>query len=88
LLGVCLKQPLTKQAIKTFTEHCACLSNFFAEKLQKLRKAKARKSTGFSYLYQLTALMSIKIWQGYEFFMGPLKCITSVFTKCYKYSSL
>jgi hypothetical protein len=48
LLGVCLKQPLTEQAIKTFTEHCACLTNSFAEKLQKLRKAKTQKSTDFS----------------------------------------
>jgi hypothetical protein len=49
ILGVCLKQPSTKQAIRTSTEHCACLTNFFAEKPQKLRKAETQKSTDFSY---------------------------------------
>jgi hypothetical protein len=53
ILGVCLKQPSTKQAIKTFTEHCACLSNSFAEKPQKLRKAETQNPhILLTFLYQ------------------------------------
>jgi hypothetical protein len=51
LLGVCLKQPSTKQAIKTFTEHCACLNNRFLSKNYKnCAKQKPKNPQIFSIL--------------------------------------
>jgi hypothetical protein len=40
ILGVCLKQSSTKQAIKAFTEHCACLNNRFYRKTAKIAQHK------------------------------------------------
>jgi hypothetical protein len=59
LLGVCLQQPLTKQAIKTFTKHCACLSIIclFAE---KPHTAKAQKSTDFTIFFIPTVWVYVK----------------------------
>jgi hypothetical protein len=61
ILGVCLKQSSTKQAIKTFTEHCACLNNRFYRKTTKIAQ---RKNPKISYFTNLFIPNQLRLCQG------------------------